>query len=143
MSKRTKRTGESFLGQGWAFPPSFSRLTGSVDMAYGVEDIEESLKILLNTSLGERIIYLDYGCNLREKLFEPINRTLLTVIRDMITNAILKYEARIVVDEINIDSSQRLNGLIEIEIKYTITATNTRYNFVYPFYLKESTQPFP
>ena len=46
----------SFLGTGWSFPPEFNNMTGTVEMVSNVDDINQSLQILLSTTLGERVM---------------------------------------------------------------------------------------
>ena len=132
---------QKFLGRGWAFPPSFSRRTDNnsgVDMVEAKEDIDQSLEILLATSLGERVMQPTYGCNLKDYQFEPMNASLVGRLRDLIANAILYHEPRIYVQKIDISEADNLIGKLLIEIEYTVRTTNSRYNFVYDFYLKES-----
>lgn len=128
---------ESFLGTGWGFPPEFSKPAKSVLMSSDEKDIRESLIILLSTRLGERIMVPDYGCNLEELLFQPIDLTLKTYITGLIKDAILFYEARISVDKIDIGDTSELEGTVIISIDYTIRATNSSFNIVYPFYRGE------
>ncbi len=54
-----------FLGQGWGFPPEFTRSSHSVKMIAGEEDIRSSLEILLSTSIGERVMQPAYGADLK------------------------------------------------------------------------------
>jgi len=135
MSKLIK----SFLGTGWGFPPAFSNRTAVVEMISNEDDIKSSLEILLTTRQGERVMRPDYGCNLDELVFEPLTTTFKTYIKDLIATAILYYEPRIEVDRIELDDTGELEGRILITIGYTITATNSRYNFVFPFYKDEAT----
>jgi uncharacterized protein len=131
---------QSFLGIGWGFPPEFDRLTKNVKMLSDEEDIDSSLEILLSTRLGERVMVPDYGCNLDEMVFKPLNLTLKTYIVDLIKTAILYYEPRIDVKTINIDTSSELEGVLLINIDYVIRATNSRKNLVYPFYKEEGSE---
>ncbi len=71
----------SFLGTGWAFPPAFDNESASVEMVSNYEDIKQSLDILLSTSLGERVMQPDYGCNLTDYIFESLNSTLIGIIK--------------------------------------------------------------
>jgi phage baseplate assembly protein W len=135
MSKIIK----SFLGTGWSFPPAFGNRDGQVKMLSDVEDIQSSLEILLTTRPGERVMRPDYGCNLDELLFEPLTTTFKTYIKDLVSTAILYYEPRIEVNNIDLDDTGELEGRIVISIDYTVSATNTRFNFVFPFYKKEGT----
>ncbi len=130
---------KSFLGIGWSFPPEFSKKSNRVKMISDEEDIRSSLEILLSTRLGERIMFPDYGCNLDELLFESLNRTLITYISELIRTAILYHEPRIDVDRIDITESDTLQGELFIKVDYTVRATNSRNNVVFPFYLEEGT----
>ena len=97
---------ESFLGTGWSFPPSFNKPAGIVRMSSDELDIEESLKVLLSTRPGERIMVPGYGCALEALLFESINLTLITEVQELIRTAILYYEPRIDVEKIAIDQTR-------------------------------------
>jgi phage baseplate assembly protein W len=130
---------KSFLGTGWGFPPEFSNKTSDVGLLSDVDDIQSSLEILLTTRPGERVMRPDYGCNLDELVFEPLTTTFKTYIKDLISTAILYYEPRIEVNSIDLDDTGELEGRILIVINYTVSATNTRFNFVYPFYKNEAT----
>ncbi len=130
---------EDFLGTGWSFPPTFDLNERAVKMVSDQEDIEQSLSILLNTNLGERILRSDYGCGISLLPFEPITVTFLTKIKRIIEKAILIHEPRITLDEIFFTNPREQEGMINIQIQYTIRAINSRLNFVYPFYIKEGT----
>ena len=130
---------KSFLGTGWGFPPDFSKNSTRVEMLSDEEDIRSSLEILLSTRPGERVMRPDYGCNLDELVFEPLTTTFKTYIIDLIQTAILYHEPRIDVDKIDLDDTGELEGRILISIEYTIRSTNSRFNFVYPFYKNEIT----
>ena len=130
----------SFLGTGWSFPPSFNAATGEVELTSDQLDIQRSLEILLATKKGERVMQPDYGCNLDEMVFEPMTTTFKTYIREMIRTAILYYEARIELNNVTIDDSREPEGVIAILLDYTIRATNSRFNFVYPYYINEGTE---
>lgn len=134
-------TDPSFLGTGWAFPPAFDKDSGTVELVSDVEDIRQSLHILLSTSLGERVMLPRYGCNLRDYQFEPVNNTFLGFVEDLVRRAILFFEPRIEVERITITQPNDLDlleGKLAIEVEYLIPNTNSRNNFVYDFYLLEA-----
>ena len=131
---------KSFLGTGWGFPPTFSNKTLQVEMLSDEADIQSSLEILLSTRQGERVMLPGYGCNLDEMLFEPLTTTFKTYMKDLINTAILYYEPRISVNKIDIDDTGELEGKIIISIDYTVKSTNSRFNFVYPFYKNENSE---
>ena|SRR2546428_2259020 len=130
----------SFLGTGWGFPPQFDKVISSVIMISDEEDINSSLGILLSTRQGERVMLPNYGCNLDELVFEPLTTTFKTYIKDLIATAILYYEPRIDVNKIELDDSDELQGKILITVEYTVRSTNSRFNFVYPYYKTEGTE---
>ena len=127
-----------FLGTGWGFPPTFEKGGKTVVMISDEEDINSSLEILLSTSIGERIMQPTYGCDLRRLLFEPLDTALKAYIKDLIRTAILYHEPRIKMDNLYLETKPE-EGIIEITVEYTIRTTNSRYNFVFPFYVEEGT----
>lgn len=130
---------KQFLGTGWSFPPRFNKGTNGVTVAMVSyeEDIGESLHILLGTSPGERVMYPEYGCGLKKMVFEKIDQSTITALKDTITRAVLFFEPRIDLEGIDIDSSQLFDGYLLLTLNYTIRETNSRSNIVYPFYLNE------
>jgi phage baseplate assembly protein W len=126
----------SFLGTGWSFPPEFNKAAGGVKMLSDEEDIHNSLQVLLSTRVGERIMQPAYGCNMDVLLFEPINESLITYIKDLVFTAIYYYEPRINPESVKL-TPYDTEGIVEINVEYTIRSTNSRHNLVYPFYLDE------
>jgi phage baseplate assembly protein W len=108
-------------------------------MVAGKADIEQSLEIILGTIPGERVMRPDFGCNLQEIVFESMSTTLLTYIRDMVERAILYHEPRIDLKKVNMNTAELTEGKILIEIDYVIRTTNSRMNYVYPYYINEAT----
>lgn len=129
----------SFLGRGWSFPPTFSKEREEVEMVTEEQDIQECIEIILSTRIGERVMKPKFGCNLDELLFSPIDLNLRTYVADLIETAMLFFEPRIDVNRIEINSSNEIEGVVAIEIDYTIRTTNSRRNLVYPFYRGEGT----
>jgi phage baseplate assembly protein W len=129
----------AFIGRGWSFPPKFNQVNGSVDMLVQEADIASSLEILLGTARGERIMLPLYGCNLDELIFESLDTRMKTLIADKIESAILYHEPRIELENVTIDDSREWEGVILLDIIYRVKTTNSRFNFVYPFYKLEGT----
>jgi|SRR5271157_6550754 len=128
----------SFLGTGWNFPPTFTEGGADVATVSDAEDIHQSLQILFATSLGERVMQDDYGCDLGRFLFEEIDRSLINSLTGLVSDAILFHEPRIALNNLQISDGEAVAGLLLIQIDYTIRTTNSRYNMVYPFYLSEA-----
>ena len=128
---------KSFLGTGWSFPPTFSKLTGTVEILSNEADIQNSLRVLLSTRIGERLMQPNYGCNLDVMLFETINETMLTFVKDLVFTAIYYFEPRVNPINVKVEATAE-EGMVLINVEYQIRSTNSRHNLVYPFYLDEA-----
>ncbi|AYL94527.1 GPW/gp25 family protein [Mucilaginibacter celer] len=129
----------AFIGRGWSFPPSFDNHGGKVEMLTDEADIESSLGILFTTRLGERVMQPTFGCDLQNVVFEAVNLTLKTYIKDLIETAVLYFEPRITLNSTDVDSSMDNEGILLIKLNYTVRTTNSRYNYVFPFYKNDLT----
>ena len=129
---------QPFVGSGWSFPPSFSKEKSSVEMVTGQVDIEQSLQIIFHTSLGERLMRPGFGCNLADEVFEMLNQNKLSYLKHLLKTAILYHEPRIDAREIQLRTDS-LAGVLTIEVDYVVRDTNSRFNFVYDFYIREAT----
>ena len=127
--------GKSFLGVGWAFPPAVTA-AGDVSLASYETDIAESIRIILGTAPGERVMRPDFGAGLKSLLFEPVNTTTAALVQFNVQKALIEWEPRI--DEITVTvTAQPALGMLSIDIRYRVRLTNVFYNLVYPFYLTE------
>ena len=129
----------TFLGRGWSFPPTFNRSIAGVEMLEEEADIASSLEVLLTTSQGERVMLPQYGCNLDELVFESLDTRMKTLMADKVESAILYHEPRIELEKVQLDDSRELEGVVLIDVIYRVKTTNSRFNFVYPYYKAEGT----
>lgn len=130
----------SFIGTGWGFPPGFDDRQLGALLVDHVQDIEESLHILLSTRPGERAMHPGYGCHLRRMVFEQMDTGTLAEIRDLVARAVRQHEPRIELHDVQTDSTRLTDGVLRLQLVYTIRRTNDRRNWVYPFYLQDSPQ---
>jgi len=130
---------KSFLGTGWSFPPTFNKEGKNVAMVSDEQDIMESIRILLSTDPGERLMRPDYGCNLRKFIFERQDSTFINGLNHIINQALLNFEPRVNFIDATVIARDDLDGQLFIQVNYTIIITNTRHNIVFPFYLLEGT----
>ncbi len=80
-----------------------------------------------------------YGCNMTELVFENLDTRMKTLMADKVESAILYHEPRIELESVNLDDSGELEGVVLIEIVYRVKSTNSRFNFVFPYYIIEGT----
>jgi len=127
--------GKAFLGVGWAFPPAASA-TGDMATAAYETDIQQSIRIILGTAPGERVMRPDFGAGLKTLIFEPMNTTTAALAQYNVQTALVQWEPRI--DQITVTvTPQPADGSLSIDIRYRVRLTNVFYNLVYPFYLTE------
>jgi uncharacterized protein len=135
MTVNTASEEKSFLGAGWAFPPRLDQ--DRVALVRFEEDVRQSIRIILGTNPGERIMRPNFGAGLDAFLFEPISTTTMQRLRARVERALVDWEPRIDVDSVSVRPTPGARGRLEIEILYTVRATNNQFNLVYPFYLQE------
>lgn len=128
----------SFLGTGWSFPPTFRREWSGPEMLSEEDDVRSSIHIILSTITGERVMLPTFGCNLQPHVFDPLNVPTIAMIEKIVREALVFHEPRIVVESLS-SAPFQAEGRLEINIEYSIIATNTRYNYVFPFYINEAT----
>jgi uncharacterized protein len=115
----------SDLGTGWAFPPQFYNNGKDVLLVSDEDDIKESLEILISTALGERLNYSDFGCDMKQFMFEAVNRALVTEVQQVIADAIYNYESRITVEEIEVTESDEDDETLQVTVTYEISDTGS------------------
>lgn len=128
-----------FLGRGWSFPPTFEPYLPGVRMLEQEDDIASSLRVLLTTAQGERVMVPQYGCSMDELVFGGLDTRTRTLMADKIEAAILYHEPRIDLESVRLDDGDGLDGVVLIGIIYRVRATNSRFNFVFPYYQQEGT----
>ena len=127
------------LGSGWSFPVSFSAGNYQVTLTAYEQNVENSINSILFTRRGERCMEPQFGSGLQQFFFRQMDETLKGEIMDTIKTALLHNEPRITVLSVDVNFTDVLSGLTEVTIKYRYNQTNTRHNYVFPFYLKEGT----
>lgn len=138
-----------FLGKGAKYPFTFDSITGGVKRSsseeYNVgapvirgtqlDKINGSLHHILTTPLGSRLFLPDFGSNLYRLVFEPNNDVFSGMARVYISDAISKWEKRIIILTIDIltNTADRINHTAKININYRVISTQITGNYVYPF----------
>jgi phage baseplate assembly protein W len=129
----------AFLGRGWAFPVR-ARLDGSIGYAEGADAIEQAINIILETSPGERIMRPEFGAGIWELVMEANTAQLHGRVQARVREALTRWEPRIDVLDVRVDSPPEQKNLLLIRIDYRIRANNALYNLVYPFFLQEGAE---
>lgn len=130
-------TGKEFMGRGWAWPFHFEPATGRVATIADEEDIQQSIRIILGTSKGERVMRPDFGCGIHNLVHGAIDMATIAQIKRDVADALRLYEARIDVLAVRVESANLVNGRLDVEIDYRVRQTNQPGNCVFPFYFRE------
>ena len=128
---------KEFLGAGWRFPVK-TGAGGAVALSSAEDNIRESVRVILGTAKGERVMRPDFGCGIHTRVFSVINTTTLGIVENEVKEALVLWEPRIEVLGVSASSREAAQGRLLVEIDYRVRSTNTRFNLVYPFYLKEN-----
>jgi hypothetical protein len=128
------------IGRGWAFPFRFSVIgrTGKIvgiTPADSAEKIRMAIRQILGTKIGSRMIDRDFGTDLRNILFYPIDEFSAARVRLAVSEAISRWERRAEVQEVKVSIERAKEGMIEVSISLKIVSTQDVFNLVYPFYL--------
>ena len=130
-------TGKEFMGRGWAYPFRLDPATGRIATIADEEDIKQSIRIILGTAKGERVMRPDFGCGIHDLVHSVIDMATIAQIKRDVAGALRLYEARIDVLAVSVDASNFDSGKLEVEIDYRVRQTNQPGNLVFPFYFKE------
>lgn len=125
----------SILGKGWSFP-IVSDLYGNIALSSYEKNVEESIKIILNTTPGERVMNPDFGCKINELVFSTCSPKTVSLAVHYVEEAIIKWEPRVILKKVEGEIDINNGNLINIKIDYEIRSVNTFFNMVYPFYLE-------
>ncbi len=133
MNGNTKN--KAYLGRGLAFPLRIDP-NGGIALAGGERDIEQAIRIILETRPGERVMRPEFGCRASELLFEPRDVTTRTIMTRYVQEALMRWEPRINVENIDVAfGDDDTEGAIFVEITYTIKESHDTRSIVYPFFL--------
>lgn len=123
-----------FLGRGWAFP--IEPEDDEIALVEGETDIEQSIRLILSTAPGERVMRPEFGCGVHDYAFAALDSTRLTLIEDDVKDALVKWEPRIEVLDVSASVTDRRAGELTIDVDYQVQGSNNERNLVYPFYLE-------
>ncbi|MCB8982478.1 MAG: GPW/gp25 family protein [Ardenticatenaceae bacterium] len=128
------KTITDLIGSGWAFPPTIDP-QGGVALTRATSEIEQAIRIILLTPLGQRVMRPTFGCRIHELVFAPNNSTTAAQAIRYVEEALAMWEPRIQVTEITAVVDPHQDGRMLIHINYFIKSTNDPRSLVFPFYL--------
>jgi hypothetical protein len=127
-------SGRDFLGRGLAFPFQVNP-RGEIALVAAERDIEQSIRIILGTRPGERVMRPAFGCRAHELLFAPRDSATEGLMAEYVEQALGRWEPRIEVQNVDVSSDPQQDGALLVEIDYRIKTTHDERSIVYPFFL--------
>ncbi len=122
-----------FVGAGWAFPIRLDQ-NGGIALVRRERELEEAMHIILSTYPGERPMRPEFGCKLRDYVFQSIDASMMSRLGHEVESALIRWEPRVDVAEVRISRDADRQNALEIDIAYAVKRTNDRRNLVFPFY---------
>lgn len=110
------------FGQGLAFPPRVAA-DGRLAWSTGEQNVRESIRLILLTEPGERLMREGFGCGLRQFLFEPNSVATRQLIRERIVEAIGRWEPRVRLVDVAVEADPDNPRLVAITILFRLVAT--------------------
>jgi phage baseplate assembly protein W len=129
----------TFLGQGWDFLGLVATYPeGAAARAAEEESVRQAVWIILGTAPGERIMRPDFGCGIHQHVFSVADSTTLGRVAKDVREALVRWEPRIEVQDVQVAVDADTVGRLLISIEYRVRTTNNQFNLVYPFYLERT-----
>lgn len=132
----SNETGRDFLGIGWRFPIEVTP-SGKIAQSRQEGKIEESIFLILSTSVRERPMLPTFGCGIHDLVFAPNDPGTIAAVATTVRKALVRYEPRIDVLGVDASAAQGDETLLLIRVDYRVRATNALSNLVYPFFITE------
>jgi phage baseplate assembly protein W len=123
-----------FRGCGWRFP-LVPGAGGGFSYVSGQDNITQSLRILLRTVLGERLMRADFGTAAPEMLFDADSDQNLHRLEDVIADAVGQWEPRVALESVLARRSPSDDTEVEVVVVFRVLSSNTKDTLVFPYYL--------
>lgn len=132
--------GMEFVGAGLAFPLRIAP-SGGFALVTREREIEEAIRLVLGTSVGERPMRPEFGSRIAEHVFAPANAATAGQLAYEVRVALERWEPRVDVEEVEVDFDATDAGVLYIDVRYRIRGTNDPRNLVFPFYVIPQHEP--
>jgi phage baseplate assembly protein W len=123
-----------FLGVGWTSPVTLDG-DGQIQLGRYEAAVRQSIRMILSTARGERLMRPDFGCSLHDLVFSTNSAAAIGQVISAVQESLIQWEPRIdILDVTAMPDTDEPNRLL-IDIRYLVRTTNNLFNLVYPFYL--------
>lgn len=158
-SQYWERTIETaYLGRGWSFPVRWdlisqddqfdregflrtksmrklSRSRLSVQMVSAIDDIRQSIILILETIVGERVMHPEFGSEIHRYVFAAITPESKYNLAMHVRKALLLWEKRIREIDVRVQERTGEIGRLDIEMEFLVDVHRMRQSLIFPFYV--------
>jgi len=130
---------DKVIGTGINFPVKFADNSNNqlLDLSSGTDVVNQSIFLILDTRKGERYNNNNFGCDIKNLVFEPNDNILKDLLYISVYSALQEWEKRIVIQSITFATNATDKSInehqINIVINYYISSTHVEGTFVYPY----------
>ncbi len=112
-------------------------INGRLAVSRGEEKIAQSIRFLLATAKGERVMRPELGSGVHDLVFAPGNSQTETLVAHQVRETLVNHEPRIDVLDIKVERAAGALTTLLIAITYRIRENNAVTNLVYPYFITE------
>ncbi len=122
------------LGKRLAFPLHLDD-RNKLAMVDGDTAVRQSIYLIVMTVPGERVLRPEFGCRIHELIFDPLNKQTFVTAKRYVEEAIRRWEPRIDIIELDVESGEVDRSELLISIKYKHKDRPDPRSLVFPYYL--------
>lgn len=108
------------MSDGWSFPVEISADNGQVEISAENRNIRESVRIILLTEPGERLLHPEFGTGLRRFLFENMDSQTEEMIKREVRLSLYRFEKRITDISVTVNAGRIEEGILYVRVAYRI-----------------------
>ena len=124
---------DSFLENGWRFPIGLDA-RGGIALSNQEDDIEQSIRIILETAPGERVMRPEFGCGLHNLVFAPNSPATAGLVDHQVRTALDRWEPRIDVIQVQVRQTIEDPAVLWIDIEYRLQSNQETRQTTYAFH---------
>ena len=125
---------DNVVGRGLAFP---LHLTDQSKLAMVSDDanIRRSIRLIVFTVPGERLMRPTFGCEIHSRIFHPCNDQTAALAERYVSEALQSWEPRIDVVTVLVEFGATELGEMFVNIQYRIKDSHDIRSLVLPYYI--------
>ena len=104
--------------KGWKFPVQVDEANGKIKTVEDNENIKQSVRMILETRPQERKVVPRFGANLRPYIFETINPSVISSLKNEVEHSIKTWESHVADLNVGVKSETGTVSYLETSVDY-------------------------